>query len=407
MRGQQRDEHAELQFAAAGHFEAVLVGALGDADRDIGFSFAIQAIADHAAGDLGTFAPRKRAVVDRELHGQRRRIDRLRLDRRLHRRIGDGVGHGCFLEARQRDDVARLGVIDRYAVEPVERQQLGRTTDFDDIAIRVECMDRVVDVELARLDASGEHAAHEIVAIEQRGEEAERRLGVEPGGGDVIHDQLEQRFEVALARVLIVAGVTVAAGRPQAREIELVVIRIEAGEQVEHFVEHCLRAGIAAVDLVDHHDRAQAQRQRLAGDKLGLRHRAFGAIDQQDDAVDHAQDTLHLAAEVGVAGGVDDVDPGGLVAVLPFDAGALGEDGDPAFLFEVAGVHRAFFHPLVFTEGAGLAEQLVDQRGLAVVDVGDDCDIAQGHGRGSLSGRETRAGRCCAAPLAALVRCSK
>jgi hypothetical protein len=53
---------------------------------------------------------------------------------------------------------------------------------------------------------------------------------------------------------------------------------------------------------------AQAERQRLAGDELGLRHRAFGAVDQQDHAVDHREDALDLAAEVGVAGGVDDVD---------------------------------------------------------------------------------------------------
>jgi hypothetical protein len=38
-----------------------------------------------------------------------------------------------------------------------------------------------------------------------------------------------------------------------------------------------------------------------------------------------------------------------------------------------------FGDALVVAEGAGLLEQLVDQRGLAVVDVGDDGDVAQ-HG---------------------------
>src|SRR3546814_19203233 len=42
------DEHAELKFAAARDFKAVLVGAFGDADRDIGFAFAVQAVADHS-----------------------------------------------------------------------------------------------------------------------------------------------------------------------------------------------------------------------------------------------------------------------------------------------------------------------------------------------------------------------
>nr|GFD55041.1 hypothetical protein [Tanacetum cinerariifolium] len=75
---------------------------------------------------------------------------------------------------------------------------------------------------------------------------------------------------------------------------------------VEHLVEHFLDARVGAIDLVDDDDRLEAERQRLAGDELGLRHRAFRRIDQQDDAVDHRQDPLHLAAEIGVAGGVDD-----------------------------------------------------------------------------------------------------
>ena len=36
--------------------------------------------------------------------------------------------------------------------------------------------------------------------------------------------------------------------------------------------------------------------------------RALGGVDEQDDAVDHGQAALDLATEVGVAGGVDDVD---------------------------------------------------------------------------------------------------
>ena len=38
-------------------------------------------------------------------------------------------------------------------------------------------------------------------------------------------------------------------------------------------------------------------------------------------------------------------------------------------------------HLLVGAEGAALAQQLVDQRGLAVVDMGDDGDVADVHYR--------------------------
>jgi len=64
---------------------------------------------------------------------------------------------------------------------------------------------------------------------------------------------------------------------------------------------------------------------------------------------------------------------------VPFDRGGLRQNGDAAFLFQVGRVHGALFDALVVAEGAGLAEKLVDERGLAMVDVRDDRDITQGH----------------------------
>ena len=101
----------------------------------------------------------------------------------------------------------------------------------------------------------------------------------------------------------------------------------------------------------------------------------FGGVDQHDRAVDHVEDALDLAAEIGVAGGVDDVD----AAAVPDERGDLGEDGDAALALEVVGIHRALGDPLVVAEGARLAQQHVDQRGLAVIDVGDDGDVAEVH----------------------------
>ena len=91
--------------------------------------------------------------------------------------------------------------------------------------------------------------------------------------------------------------------------------------------------------------------------------------------IHHRQDALDLAAEVGVAGRVDDVDAG----VLPVDRGRLGQDGDAALLFEVVGIHDALGDALVVAEGAGLLQQLVDEGRLAMVDVRDDRDVADFH----------------------------
>src|SRR5439155_27355215 len=81
---------------------------------------------------------------------------------------------------------------------------------------------------------------------------------------------------------------------------------------------------------------------------------------------------LHLAAEVGVAGRVDDVDLG----VADLEGDILSKDRDAALTFEVVGVENAVATQLAFAEQTGLTHQLVHQRRLAVIDVGDDGHIA-------------------------------
>src|SRR2546429_8974383 len=84
------------------------------------------------------------------------------------------------------------------------------------------------------------------------------------------------------------------------------------------------------------------------------------------------QPPLVFPAEVGVAGGIDDVDA--RAAIL--DGAVLGEDGDAALALDVVGIHDALAELLVGGKGARLLQQAVDQRGLAVVDVRDDGDVA-------------------------------
>ena len=72
-------------------------------------------------------------------------------------------------------------------------------------------------------------------------------------------------------------------------------------------------------------------------------------------------------------GRVDQVD----LDALPRDRGRLGQDRDAALALLVVGVHDPVDHRLVGGEGAGGAQQRVDECGLAVVDVGDQGDVAK------------------------------
>ncbi len=86
------------------------------------------------------------------------------------------------------------------------------------------------------------------------------------------------------------------------------------------------------------------------------------------------QDALDLAAEVGVAWRVDDVDLG--AAHLQGDV--LGQDGDAALALQGVGVEDqtvlTAHEPVEFAvaEQAGLPHHLIDQGGFAVIDVGDN-----------------------------------
>ena len=59
------------------------------------------------------------------------------------------------------------------------------------------------------------------------------------------------------------------------------------------------------------------------------------------------------------------------------DGRVLGEDRDALLALEVHRVEHALVDVLVRAEGAGLPEHGVDERRLAVVDVGDDRDVAE------------------------------
>ena len=62
------------------------------------------------------------------------------------------------------------------------------------------------------------------------------------------------------------------------------------------------------------------------------------------------------------------------------NGGVLGEDGDALLALELAGVHDALARVLLGragAEGPGLPQHRVDKSRLAVVDVGDDGDVAQ------------------------------
>ena len=156
-----------------------------------------------------------------------------------------------------------------------------------------------------------------------------------------VHDRLEKRRHVFAVLVQFAHREAVLGARVNDREIELLVVRFELDEEVEDHVEHFVRTRVFAVDLVDDDDRLGPVLERLAQDEPRLRLRAIVRIDDEQHAIDHLHDALDFAAEIGVAGRVDDVD----VVAVPIKRGVLGADGDAFFAFEIHRIHHAFLRP--------------------------------------------------------------
>ena len=168
-----------------------------DFQRDIAFRLLEQAVADDAARHLVALGAGERTVVDEEGHRQGRRIDRLRLQRLADVERGERVGDVEFLEPGDGDDVARLRLVDRRALDAAEGQDFRDAALLDEIAEAVEHLDRRIGLDRAGEDAARHDAAEIGIGFEQRAEHAKaafddfRRL-------DVLQHEIEQRTHVLL-----------------------------------------------------------------------------------------------------------------------------------------------------------------------------------------------------------------
>ncbi len=113
------------------------------------------------------------------------------------------------------------------------------------------------------------------------------------------------------------------------------------------------------------------ERQRFLEDKFRLRHGPFKGIDQEQHAVHHPKNPLYLTPEIRMTGRIDKVD----LDVLVANRGILREDRNTPLLLEGIRVHNnglALFEDI----GPRLSKQGIHERGLSMIDVGDDRHIA-------------------------------
>ena len=170
---------------------------------------------------------------------------------------------------------------------------------------------------------------------------------------------------------------------PFLAEIKQGVGRIEADDVLDLF-EHLVDAGDRQVDLVDDRDDLQARfdRRIRIGDRLRLH--PLKGVDQQQRPFARRQRPRDLVGEVDMAGRVDEVQLVGLAFMLVQDGDGPRLDGDAPVPLDVEVVQNLLFE-LPLGDRPGFEQQLVGQRALAVVDVGDDREVTnelRRHSRG-------------------------
>ncbi|MNZ36217.1 hypothetical protein D3C78_536310 [compost metagenome] len=238
---------------------------------------------------------------------------------------------------------------------------------------RVEYTDAVHQVDLAGgLDQDLVALLHAAVAHAHQGDNAQ--VVVEPG----VDDQRLQRIFVVAGRCrnggdqALEHCVDAQAGLGRALDR---VGGIDADDFFDFFFD-AVRIGLWQVDLVQHRHHFQALFDRRVAVGNRLRFNALTGVDHQQRAFTGRQRTADFVGEVDVAGGVNEVQ---LVVDTVFgfviQSNAVRLDGDPALALEVHGVQDLGFH-FALGQAATHLDEAIGQRRLAMVNVGDDGEIA-------------------------------
>ena len=358
-----------MHLAAPQHPEAVGGVGILDVQRNILQKLPVQSVADLAGGDEFALLAGKGRVIDREGHFDGRLADLNKGNGHNGSRIADGIADGDALDAGEGHDIAHHGGFHRALFQSVVLVQRR------DLAVGLEVGVMVVAHRHLHILPNGTGSDLAYADTPHKGGIVHAGNQHPQGGGlvalrrrNVLQDGIEQRLQVAAELVGGKGGGALPCGAEYHRGVQLLIGGTEIQHQLQHLIHHLVQAGVGPVHFIDHNDNGEVLCQRLFQHEAGLGHGAFGSVHQQQYAVHHLQHALHLAAEIGMAGGIYYVD---LHAVIG-GGGVLRQNGDAALPFQVAGVHHTVLHHLVIPEGAALLEHFIDQRGLAVVNVGNN-----------------------------------
>ncbi len=286
--------------------------------------------------------------------------------------VADRVADLEAFDAHQGADLAAGHFVDLLFAETFEDHQVLDPGLLHRHAVALGQRDVLAGAERAARHLAHGDTAH-VGRVFERGDEHLGRAFYHGRFGYLVDDGVQQRDE-RVGRLVPFVRHPALFGRAVDRlVVELLLGGVEREHQIENLLVDHFGAAVGFVDLVDDHDGFLAQRQRLLQHEAGLGHGALESVDEQQHAVAHVEHALDLAAEVGVSRRVDDVD----LVVLIDDRNVFREDRDTALAFQVVVVEDQLAGLLgVVAQDVAGEDHFIDERGLAVVHVCNNCDIA-------------------------------
>ena len=134
-----------------------------------------------------------------------------------------------------------------------------------------------------------------------------RIFKVAVGSADVLKNCVKKRTHIALTNIGIKRGIAVLCRSVNNGEFNLILICAKLDKEVEHLVDNLVGSCAGAVDFVNDNKNLFLEVESLFQNESCLRHTALECVNEKKNAVNHGENSLNLAAEIGMAGGVNNV----------------------------------------------------------------------------------------------------
>src|SRR6266446_1012903 len=364
------DQDGDLHIAASMDFKCPRRFRVVELKRNVPTGFPDEPIANMSRRHKFPVATGKRRIVYQNAHSNRRRIDIDKLKRGALFSVGQCFTDISVFKSGQAHDFASARFLGFDLFETGMGKERGDGSAFA-ISIAMKTDNRIANADAAANDATKSDAPDIITVLKIRDQHLKKRIGRNFRRRHVLNNSLEKRSHVFVLIIQFAHGKTIPGAGVDDRKIELLIARFQFDEEIKDQVERFARFRVLSVDLVNDDDGLETILQRLAQNESGLRLRTVVGVYHEQYAIDHLHDAFDLAAEIGVAGRVYDID----TITVPLKRRVLRPNGNALLALEIHGVHHPLLDFLILPESPRLAQELIDQRCFTVVYMRNDGDV--------------------------------